>query len=241
MKTINISDVVSQGWELFKQHALIILVFIIVTYFASTIVSQVAQTIIALMGYNNYLAEHFAELLNSRHPNLEHFLDMLKDMAPMILTLSFIQSIPGILIGVGLTQTLLNMAQGKTEWSMDVFKQPIMVYVLFFVTNIIVDIVSSVGFCLCFLPGFYLYARLMFATYHIVDRKEENLLNALSASWNMTTSSAFTLCGLLLLYILFCLIGYLCCCIGIIVPAILIPFINVVCYLTLRDDTTDNE
>lgn len=223
MKTINISEVISQAWELTKKNWLFTLVIIIG-------ISIVTNVISSIMGTAN--TAQIISLLQQPNPDPVAILGIYTSMIPTAAVSNFLQMI----LLVGLYQYLLNASRGNNELSLDNWKQPIMVYVNIIITGIVVGLITLIGVAFCIVPGLYLYARLQFAPYYLLDHKEANIGDAISASWNMTSSSAFSLIGLMLLFVLIALVGLLCCCIGILVAEIIIYFAVVVCYLTLHSE-----
>lgn len=246
MKTIDISLIISQAWELLKRHGFTILAYIIgmmlVYYFTSAILSfifSITDLIIPDRELTQELTRNLTNEMNKSNPNLsgiyiDYFIESLHRYPLMILQI-LMSLIPILLINVGLYQNLLNCGRGIGELSFDSFKQPFSVYMNIFLLEIIIPIVFIIGLCCCILPGFYLYARLQFAIYYILDHKEASIGEAISESWNMTSNCAFSLCGLLILYPVILIIGFILCCVGIFPAEILLYFIPVVAYLTISN------
>ena len=231
MKTINISAVVSQGWELTKKNWMAALACLVLSYVASFIVQML------LTGNSAAALSTLQNPSNDPVQQMAAIGSFYASMAPAIIA----SGIVSLIVMVGVYQTFLNCARDDSEFSFQAWNQPAAVYAKIVVTEFIVSVITYIGVMLCILPGLYLYARLQYAPLYLLDHKNAGIGEALSASWNKTSASAFSLCGLVLLYVLFGIIGLLCCCVGVIVAAILIYFCIVVCYLTLIDDEPSAE
>lgn len=77
-----------------------------------------------------------------------------------------------------------------------------------FVVNLIVGIATLAGFMLFVLPGIYVYQRLRFAKYFVID-KNLGVVKALQASWALTQDSVLQLCGFSLIAIIIASLGNL--------------------------------
>lgn len=77
-----------------------------------------------------------------------------------------------------------------------------------FVVNLIVGIATLAGFMLFVLPGIYVYQRLRFAKYFVID-KNLGIVKALQASWALTQDSVLQLCGFSLVAIIIGSLGNL--------------------------------
>lgn len=63
-----------------------------------------------------------------------------------------------------------------------------------FVVNLVVGLLSMLGFMLLFVPGVFVYQRLRFARYFVID-KDQSIMQALESSWKMTEGSVIHLVG----------------------------------------------
>lgn len=228
MKQINISEVVSQAWELTKQNWLAILVCVL----GIGIVQYAIQAIFSVG-----LGIGAATMNFGAQPDIQDVLAMYAAMAP----LSVITAIVNFILMVGLYQTLINCGRGNGEFSFQAWNQPLMVYLKVLGIQLLVGLICMIGCLFCILPGLYLAARLQFSAYYAIDHKNAGIMESITASWNMTQSSAFTLIGLFLLFICFVIVGFLCCCVGVIAAEILIYFCIIVSYLTLLNEPTSDE
>ncbi len=77
-----------------------------------------------------------------------------------------------------------------------------------FVVSLIVGVATLVGFMLFVIPGVYVYQRLRFAKYFVID-KNLGIVKALQASWALTQGSVLQLCGFSLVAIIISSLGNL--------------------------------
>lgn len=233
MKKLTISEVISQAWELTKQHWATVLVCLVVIFVAQMIIG-------AIMGGAQAMnMEQMFQNQNANDPTvaLQQSLQMLEQNAAA----NIVSMIVSFALSVGLFQILLNCGRGNGNFTIDAWKQPGALFVKIFIAEIIVGIIVLVGFCLCVLPGIYLYSRLQFYPYYMLDHKECGLLDGIEASWNFTKNNDITLCLLFFVFILLMILGFLCCCVGMFVAEIVIYFAVVVCYLTLNSEEPKQE
>lgn len=97
------------------------------------------------------------------------------------------------MISVGWTKIALDVQANKTVEYDYLYK-----YLYFvprvFVVELIAAVVSAVGFMLFVIPGVFVYQRLRFARYFVID-KNQSIRQALESSWHMTEGSVIHLCG----------------------------------------------
>ena len=242
MKQIIIGDVLSQAWELTKKHWATVLVCMIGVYIIQAILSSLTGGMSALdLAQITKLQESIAQNPNDPEFAISQFGQLYTNILPRQSALSYLTQIISMILAVGVSQTLLNCGRGNGDFSINAWKQPATLYVKIIVTQIIVGIIVGIGFLLCVLPGIYLHARLSYCTYYFLDHKDAGIDKALAASWNMTQESALNLSLLQVIYFFMYIAGFLCCCIGVVVPAIVAALATVVCYLTLTPDVPQAE
>lgn len=233
MKEINISDVLSQAWELTKKHWATVLACMVGIYVVQYIISSIMTA---------SASAEMMTLLQKNDPTTmkpEQLIDMYTNLLSSMGPAQIVTSCVNFILTIGMFQLLLNCGRNNGSFTLDAWKQPVGLYVKVFLTQIIVSIICGIGTLCCILPGIYLYARLQFTTYYFLDHKEAGIGEALSASWNMTSRSAWTLFGLVFIYVGIGIIGFLCCCIGMIPAAIIIYLAGTVCYLTLAPEVAE--
>ena len=229
MKRINISEVLSQACELTKKHWATFLVC-----FIGVIVVQ--MIIGAIFGGSSQLAMLQLQAQAQQDPAL--VLQNAMQALTASLGSSIVSGIVSFILMVGVFQTLLNCGRGHGDFTIDAWKQPAALYLKMFIAQIIVEIIVLIGLVFCVLPGLYLYARLQFYSFYMLDHKNCGVMDGIEASWNATKEDGLILLLLGLLYILLMLLGILCCCVGVIVAEMVVYFACVVCYLTLMSNNT---
>ena len=122
------------------------------------------------------------------------------------------------------------------NFDMSGFKMSVNTYVYFFLATIVVALIVSLGTVLCFIPGIFFGVRLIFVLPYILTHPEAGFGDAFKHSWNMTKGHFWDLLGLGVLYVIFCFLGLLCCCIGVYFAAAMGYFMLSVAYVMLCDD-----
>ena len=228
MKKLTISEVISQAWELTKKHWATVLVCFIAMFVVQFIIN-------AIMGGSQALdVDQMIQNQKSQDPatNLQQAIQMLQQN----LAASMVCMVINFILSVGLYQILLNCARGNGNFTIDAWKQPGALFAKLFVAEIIASFVVLVGFCCCILPGIYLYSRLQFFPYYMLDHKDCGVMDGIEASWKSTKENDITLCLLFFVFILIMILGVLCCCVGMFVAEILVSFAVVVRSLTLNSE-----
>ncbi|HSW77150.1 MAG TPA: hypothetical protein VLG50_08895 [Candidatus Saccharimonadales bacterium] len=111
------------------------------------------------------------------------------------------------LISIGWTKIALDLDSRKHVSLSYIFKYYHFVPRVFCV-NLIVGFLTILGALLFILPGIFVYERLRFARYFIID-KNFDMMKALRASWNLTDGSVIHLFGFTLISIIVKSLGQL--------------------------------
>lgn len=233
MNQISISGVLSQAWELTKKNWLSILA----TYIIILIVQEVISS---LIGTSTEETLRLTQKLQSNQADPAEILATLKALSLAQAPNSVVTGIVSSLLYVGLYRIVLNAVKGNGEFTIEAWKQPINTYLKFFITQIIVGVITGIGLFFCLLPGIYLYARLQFASYFIIEHQEASIGDAISTSWNMTRNDGLTLSLLLVVYFLISILGLLCCCVGILGSTVVIYLAEGVAFYTLLPKHLDD-
>ncbi len=227
MKQIVIGDVLSAAWELTKKSWIAVLVSVIGLGIIDYVLS-------AILGPSTFDQLQFQQNLMNHSDDPQYIISALADLYGKAIPSSTIVKIVSLALSAGFFQTLLNCIRGKYDFTIDAWKLPINVYAKFLVIQIIASIIAGFGFLLCILPGIYLYARLEYAGYYLLDHQEAGIGEAISASWNMTADNAFTLSLLQIVYFFVNILGICCCCVGVMVTSIITYLASAVCYSILN-------
>ena len=218
--TLSISDVTSKAWELAKKHGLILAVVI----FA---VGAITQSI-GLIGfpwgaYLGAIAESDADAL----------LAMADSMGAMS-ALSIVGGLLSIVATAGIINIVLKLTKGTMK-SFDLvgFKMPFKTYANFVAATFITAIIISLGTVLCIIPGIFLAARLSLVPVYLIDNPDADIVDAINHSWEHTKGNFWNLFGLGLVYVLLCIAGLVCCCVGVYFAQAIGYFMITVTYFTL--------
>lgn len=226
MFNLSISDVLDRAWDLTKKHGIVLCVIYLVVRFALSLLSRLftppidEDALISALQNNDYSA--LLEIYNTNPTG---------SLVIMILT---------AIVMLGFTKCMLMLArQQASSVEFEHWQQPVSVYVKYVVISVAVDIISIIGFICCILPGLYLSARLGFASMSCLDHPEAGIGDCISQSWRITRGNALKLILLQIVQIFLIIIGFLCCCIGVLPAAVVCYFAEVVAYLTLLEFQTN--
>lgn len=136
---------------------------------------------------------------------------------------------------VGLFTAYLRICRNQGTLDFSCFNRPLSVYLKYFCVCLLSGIIIFIGFLLLIVPGFYLAARLGLSTLRIVDEPETGVIDALKYSWNITRGHVLELIGLGIVAIFVILLGYLCCCVGVLVAAPVVGIAATLIYLVLSN------
>ena len=150
---------------------------------------------------------------------------------------SIIQTVVYVLFLAGFCATILKLTRGlMAKVSLDGFKMSAMTYLKYFAVCVIVGLIVGIGTALCVIPGIFFAIRLAFAEWYILDHPEAGIGEAISASWKMTKGNFWSVFGLQLCEFGIILLGYLCCCIGVLFAIPFAYFAESSAYMMLQEN-----
>ena len=231
MKELNVSSAVGTGWEVAKRHGLIIAAIVLIADIIGGILSSAFG----------------ADLTPSDLQDISQQVKIdpagaMRQLFGIIYTGgaifgNIISAIISITVTLGLYNLALALIKGQCyNVGFDAFRLPLMTYVKFIVTEIIVGILQAISLICCVIPFFFVAPRLAFAGLYIVENPEAGVIEAISASWNLTSASTLKMIGLFFIFIGMALLGVLCCCIGVYFAEAVIILVTTAAYLQLRAD-----
>ena len=223
--TLSISDVTSKAWDLSKKHGLIIaaIIFVIVS---------ITQT----MGYIGFPWVEYVKAVAEEDP--EAMLEAMTQNIGGIIGMSIIGWLISMVAYTGLLNIVLKITKGSMKgFDLSGFKMPVKTYLNYLLVTIIMSIIVSIGTICCLIPGIFLAARLSLAPSYVLEHPEGSIGEAIERSWNMTKGNFWNIFGLGVIYVLFCFIGLLCCCIGVYFAQAIGYFMLAVVYFTLSKHT----
>lgn len=220
MVYFSVSDVLERSWELTKKYGIILVVVYLVLYLIQYFVGNLFTPAIDVEALQSAIEDQdFKTIMSMYYSNP---------------TGMIVSTILSAIVMLGFTNCLLQLSKGTaTEVSFDQWKLDLGVYVKYVVIEIIVKIITSIGYVFCIIPGIYLQARLGFASIRVIDHPEEDIMGCIKTSWNMTSGNVMNLILLVLACVAIMIVGFICCCIGAIPAAVICGFAEVVAYLIL--------
>ena len=229
MNSFSVSESISQGWELAKKHGLLLALFVLVIGIITSILNSFTLPSGFMEGYTKALTQNdpdaMMQLLNSSSASAASII------------VSIIQTVVYVLFLAGFCATILKLTRGlMAKVSLDGFKMSAMTYLKYFAVCVIVGLIVGIGTALCVIPGIFFAIRLAFAEWYILDHPEAGIGEAISASWKMTKGNFWSVFGLQLCEIGIILLGYLCCCIGVLFAVPFAMFVESCAYTTLHEN-----
>ena len=217
---LNISDVTNKAWELAKKHGLIVAVVIL----AVGLISQSFGLVgFPWSAYMEAIAENNAEALEA-----------MTDGMGALSALSILGGLVSIVATAGVINIVLKLTKGTMKsFDLEGFKMPFKTYANFVAATIITAIIISLGTVLCIIPGIFLAARLSLVPVYLIDNPDAGVGEAINHSWEHTKGNFWNLVGLGLVYVLLCIAGLVCCCVGVYFAQAIGYFMITVTYLTL--------
>ena len=229
MRSLSLSDAISQGWEFAKKHGLLLAGILFVFSILTGMINSLAVP-------QDFWANNMKAVQSQDMNSLQKMMDA---YSPSVLSniVSTILYILYIIFYAGFTATLLKLIRGiMVKVSFEGFKMSVMTYLKYFAVNLLVGLIIMVGTVLCIIPGIFFATRLAFADWYILDHPEAGIGDALSASWNMTKGNFWSVLGLQITEFGIILIGLLLCCIGIYFAIPFALFVEGCAYLTLHEN-----
>lgn len=229
MNSFSVSESISQGWELAKKHGLLLALFVLVIGIITSILNSFTLPSGFMEGYTKALTQNdpdaMMQLLNSSSTSAASII------------VSIIQTVVYVLLLAGFCATILKLTRGiMAKVSLDGFKMSAMTYLKYFAVCVIVGLIVGIGTALCVIPGIFFAIRLAFAEWYILDHPEAGIGEAISASWKMTKGNFWSVFGLQLCEFGIILLGYLCCCIGVLFAVPFAMFVESCAYTTLHEN-----
>lgn len=226
MNTLSVGDVFDQAWQLTKRHGLLLAVFL----FVLSIVTSGVQ-------FPFYPSGYWEAVFSGN-------VDRIARMEEMNASFNFgtgISFIIAVVAQLGFLVTLLRLARGNNR-SLDFssFAAPLVTYLKYVASSLLLGLIVAVGLVLCVLPGIYLAIRLGFAPLRILDRPETEIIESLRYSWDITKGHEMSIFLLGIVGFVVALAGILLCCIGYYYTAVISEFAFVITYLILTGDSFGN-
>lgn len=203
------SEVMGIGWNIFKEHWVVLFFAPLIAGFIQQIPSQMAQVAVTA-----------AQL----HPESTEAL-----LITAIATI--LGSVLQIFFTVGETRLYLQAARGETPQFGVVFSGMDR-FLPVFGTSILVGLAVILGLLALIVPGIILSYGLYFAVYVCVDERR-GPVESITRSWAITDGHKANLFVLMLLAIPVLLVGLLACCVGVVAAASVVSVATAIVYLRI--------
>ena len=112
-------------------------------------------------------------------------------------------------------------------------------YLNYIVVTLVCNIVISLGYVFFILPGLYLTIRLLFVPIIAANKPDLTLGEVFSESWNLTRGHFWTLLGYGIVAILINIVGFICCCVGVLFTHVATQFLLANTYYVLAMNEDD--
>lgn len=221
MKKIVIGDIVSRAWDLAVKH----------------------WPIFVLLAFVNSIFTNVGMRFNQ-----ESFTSLGQNPDPQEVYRAFAESVtlsPWLIVGVLLmtyigfiTYRMLYNAItiGKPyENFVDILKIDINQFAIFFCVGLVYGLIIGIATVCCILPGIFLGVRLMFVPL-LAAIENVSFAEAFRRSWQMTSGSFWDLLLLGFTTIGIAILGFCACCVGLYFAEVIINFMMVLAYMTLKID-----
>jgi len=233
MKELSVSESVSQGWEFAKQHGLMLAVFVLVLYIVNSLLNTLTMPADFWENYMKALSDP------QQAQNFQNWMEA-STSSPLSFLVSILIDIIQLIFYAGFMATVLKLVRGTMDKvSFEGWKMSAMTYLKYIVVVFIVGLLSVIGFFLCIIPGIFISTRLAFAKWYILDHPEAGIGDAISASWSMTSGNFWSVLGLILTEVGIILLGFMCCCIGVLFAIPFACFVEACAYKMLNGDFID--
>lgn len=112
-------------------------------------------------------------------------------------------------------------------------------YVQYVIVNIALFFILIIGFACCVLPGLYLAVRLVLVPIIAANKPHLKFSEVFSESWRLTEGHFWTLLGYGIVAFLVNIVGFICCCVGILFTELIAQFMLANVYYTLSGEYED--
>ncbi len=194
-RDFSISALISEGCNLMNKNWLMFIAIILIQSIVSSVLSPKIN-----IDANSFSADNIDAMMKQMQADMYS--------SPML----YLGGIVSILFSGVMAKMAFDAIDGK-KVSFDAFKMPVMTYVNYLATTIVVGFLAGIGMLFCLLPGIYVAVRLEFAANYVIDRGY-GVSDAIKASWHDTKGNFWGILGAVIVIGLFICVGYLACCVG---------------------------
>ncbi|PCJ80063.1 MAG: hypothetical protein COA49_09925 [Bacteroidetes bacterium] len=211
MNNISISNIVSEAWTLFKEHASSIIVILLVYLVTTASISIIGA---AIMGDSIFITFIF---------------QIIQSVIGIILALGFNRILLNIING--------QSYEVKTLFSQT--NSSLVLHTI--IGSVVMSIAIIVGLIFLIIPGLYIAFRLQFFNYALLEQETPNFSDAIKTSWDMTRGHVLNLVGIAIVSVIIVIGGVLALIVGLFVAMPVISLMNVLVYQKLKTKALDTE
>lgn len=233
-KELRLGEIIDRSWELAKKYWLYLIGISILSYMASELATSSMsqqQTMKILESY-------------AKHGDIARAIQSSADVSLMQMGLSFgIGMLIAMLIGIFLEMVMqkilwkgVNEGTGKVDLTALLKSSFNVQFFTFLIIFILYEVLMVVATLFCILPGIFVGVRLVFVPIIAANHPELTMSEVFSRSWSLTRGHFWTLLGYALVAIGINLIGFCCCCVGMLFTAVITEFMLAECYRRLCDE-----
>lgn len=228
--SLDINGAISTGWEYAKKYGLLIAVI----YLAVGMLSSGLQNMLG-GSLDPSLIEEMNRAIQRGDSNAflkvaEAYNAGIGSSIGLILS-----SIIQLIVTVALYNLAIGLMTGRYQSvEFGAFQMPVSVYVKVVVVEFLVGIIDCIALFCCVVPFFIVAPRLVFAGLYAIEHPEAGIIDAIKASWNMTSGNLVGLLLLGLAMVGISILGFMCCCVGIYFADVISLFALVAAYYQLK-------
>lgn len=236
-KVLDIDYIWGDAWENAKKHFLSI--------FAMNVIIYICTNVIGGMFYNTTELMSFLQNATAYSDSPEV---LINELSPVILNI-FPSIMFGSLIGwllaayfnVALYRLLMDGVKGLRVDLGERIKGAWTGCLNYILCVLVLSIILSLATLFFILPGIFLAVRLVFVPIIAANKPEKSLGEVFSESWHLSEGHFWTLLGYGIVAILANIVGYICCCVGILFSRVVTQFLLANTYYALTGEEEKKE
>lgn len=234
-KQLSLDTIWNLSWNQAKKHFITIFAMNFIIWLCGQISGLFANTTPLLMTLKDMVKYDDPELIANM------MMPMLLSILPMLLLGSFIGWLASSYFSVSLYRLLMD---GVKEMKLDMgerIKGSWTGYINYIITVFVYNLVIAIATCLCILPGIFLSVRLLLVPIIAANKPHQSLGDTFSESWNLTRGHFWTLIGYGIVAGLINIVGFICCCVGVLFTIIITQFMLANVYYMLSYEEPEKE
>lgn len=234
-RNIDLDTIWGLSWNQAKKYALYFIALNIVTYMCNRLAGSIGDTTQLVMLVNDPSLFSHPELLSAKFNGI--FISML----PLLLLGFVVGLLLSAYFNIAIYRLLIDGVRDLKLDITDRLKNAYNGYINYVITVIAASLITLAGYFCCILPGIWLTVRLLFVPIIAANKPEQDLGVTLRESWDMTRGHFWNLFGYGIIAILINIVGFLCCCIGVLFTQVITQFMMANLYCTLSGEFDKEE